>query len=402
MAVLYTSSHRCKQRAATMGGDDGVVCSICLAEPRRPVLTPSNQTFCRECISLWLAHKPTCPNTQAPLTIHDLRPAPDATVCPSASSLELVVVPMGDPSANTDGTTVDSNAANSFPISLQPQSTRGEELLWVGVSAPQTNDDTDTTVFVHPIMSPLMRATLALSMVTEMHLQVLLGVIISRRITATGGVRQNITNNVGDLYQEHPYRPFLAVYASSTVPLLVFNWAVQQTCVVLLLRRGVRWHTVLTLQLVPALASNVLTAAVMPTRFLCGASVTTTALLTRCVLEKLHRADARLGRASKFLVACYGAFFIVLFVAGLNPNVTNLGHLYGVAWVVVHRALLSGAGRTCMKHALTYAGFAYLTVIPAVLFALPRNVRIVHDDAVSTHIGPACVLFGCDIGSIFS
>jgi hypothetical protein len=369
------------------GGDDGVVCSICLAEPRRPVLTPSNQTFCRECISLWLAHKPTCPNTQAPLTVQDLRPARDDTFSQSASSLELVVVSASGRDTSTDG------AAVATP----PPTTRAEELLWVGISAPQAEIQ-----FVPPIMSPLMRATLALSMVTEMHLQVLLGVIIAHRITATGGMRQNITNNVGDLYHAHPYRPFLAVYASSTLPLLVFNWAVQQTCVVLLLRRGVRWHAVLVLQLVPALAGNVLTAAVMPARFLCGASVTTAALLTRCVLEKLHRAGPRIGRASQFLVACYVTFFIVLFVAGLNPNVTNLGHLYGVVWAFTHRASFSGAGRTCFKHVLVYTWFAYLSVIPAIVFALPRNIRAVDDDAVSAHIGPACVVFGCDLGRIFS
>jgi hypothetical protein len=53
------------------------VCGICLHEFREPVLTPTNQKFCRECITLWLQHKPTCPNTNQPLCLDFLSPAVD-------------------------------------------------------------------------------------------------------------------------------------------------------------------------------------------------------------------------------------------------------------------------------------------------------------------------------------
>lgn len=57
-----------------MDEEADVTCSICLAPPRLPTSTPAGQVFCRECIVLWLNRKHTCPNTNQPLELADLKP----------------------------------------------------------------------------------------------------------------------------------------------------------------------------------------------------------------------------------------------------------------------------------------------------------------------------------------
>jgi len=254
------------------------VCSICIAAPRRAVRTPANQVFCRECITLWIAHKPTCPNTQAPLTLAELRP-----VCPAddAGDVELAVVAATPPSGS----------------STEPPS-RGEQLLWVGVVPPDSAEPERTSI-------AMTRSMIGLTLVAEMHVQVLVGVLSMHAYDSSGHVRRNVMSNVGDLYAAQPWRPLLAVYASSSISLIVFNLAVQQMGVVLLLRHGVHWATVLALQLAPALEANLLTAALMPARALCGATAATTALMVRG-LRPLGPRSTR-GRPSLFFVGCTDA-----------------------------------------------------------------------------------------------
>ena len=344
------------------------MCSICIAEPRRAVRTPANQVFCRECITLWLRHKPSCPNTQAPLTLADLRP-----VCPSddAGDVELAVVAATPPRGS----------------SAEPPS-RGEQLLWVGVVPPVSADPERAPV-------ALMRPMICLTFVAEMHVQVLVGVLSMHAYDSSGHVRQTILSNVGDLYASQPWRPFLAVYASSSVAIIVFNLAVQQMCLVLLLRRGVHWSTVLALQLVPALEANLLTAALMPARPLCGATVATTALLLRCVQEKMFRRQRWLG-------LCFTFFLVIIFVVGFRTNVTNVGHVYAVAWTIAHRALCRTSRRadTCTTFASFAMLFLFISAAPPIAHVFPRDARAVNDDAVSTHIGAACIIFGCETKGI--
>jgi hypothetical protein len=254
------------------------VCSICIAAPRRAVRTPANQVFCRECITLWLAHKPTCPNTQAPLTLAELRP-----VCPAddAGDVELAVVAATPPSGS----------------STEPPS-RGEQLLWVGVVPPDPAEPERTSI-------AMTRSMIGLTLVAEMHVQVLVGVLSMHAYDSSGHVRRNVMSNVGDLYAAQPWRPLLAVYASSSISLIVFNLAVQQMGAVLLLRHGVHWATVLALQLAPALEANLLTAALMPARALCGATAATTALMVRG-LRPLGPRSTR-GHPSLFFVGCTDA-----------------------------------------------------------------------------------------------
>ena len=254
------------------------VCSICIDAPRRAVRTPSNQVFCRECITLWLAHKPTCPNTQAPLTLAELRP-----VCPAddAGDVELAVVA----------------ATPTNDSSTEPPS-RGEQLLWVGVVPPVSAEPERS-------QAALMRPMICLTFVVEFHLQVMVGVLSMHAYDSSGHVRQNVMSNVGDLYAAQPWRPLLAVYASSSISLIVFNLAVQQMAVVLLLRHGVYWATVLTLQLAPAMEANLLTAALMPARPLCGATAATMALMVRG-LRPLGPRSTR-GHPSLFFVGCTDA-----------------------------------------------------------------------------------------------
>jgi hypothetical protein len=230
------------------------VCSICISTPRRAVRTPANQVFCRECITLWLRHKPTCPNTQAPLTLAELRP-----VCPAddAGDVELAVVA----------------ATPTSDSSTEPPS-RGEQLLWVGVVPPEAEGPERASI-------AMTRSMIGLTLVAEMHVQVLVGVLAMHAYDPAGRVPQTVISNVGDLYAAQPWRPLLAVYASSSISLIVFNLAVQQMGVVLLLRHGVHWAAALALQLAPALEANLLTAAIMPARPLCGATAATTALLVR-------------------------------------------------------------------------------------------------------------------------
>jgi len=85
-----------------------VTCSICLAVPREPTSTPGGQVFCRECIVLWLNRKQTCPNTNQPLKLEDLKPpvtrpatrgealAAEPGAPPPAESL-WIDVPLHDP-----------------------------------------------------------------------------------------------------------------------------------------------------------------------------------------------------------------------------------------------------------------------------------------------------------------
>lgn len=343
------------------------VCSICIAAPRRAVRTPANQVFCRECITMWLAHRPTCPNTQAPLTLAELRP-----VCPAddAGDVELAVVAASPPSGS----------------STEPPS-RGEQLLWVGVVPPDAGGSERASI-------AMTRSMIGLTLVAEMHVQVLVGVLSMHAYDSSGHVRRNVMSNVGDLYAAQPWRPLLAVYASSSISLIVFNLAVQQLGAVLLLRHGVHWATVLALQLAPALEANLLTAALMPARALCGATAATTALMVRCVQEKLYRRPRWLG-------ACYAFFFVILFVVGLRTNVTNVGHVYAAAWTIAHRTLCLTSRRTQRG---TFATLAFVLLVisaaPPLAHILPRGVRALDDDAVSAGIGPACILFGCETSGI--
>lgn len=335
--------------------------------------TPANQVFCRECITLWLAHKNRCPNTQAPLTLADLMPVCSAD---DAGDVELAVA---------------SAAATPPSGSSAEPPTRSEQLLWVGVVPPDPAGPEAELERAQPVVT---RAMIGLTLVAELHMQVLVGVLAMHAYDPAGHVRQTMINNVGDLYAAQPWRPLLAVYASSSVALIVFNLAVQQMGVVLLLRQGVRWATVLVLQLAPALEANLLTAALMPARPLCGATAATTALLVRCVQEKLYMRP-------KWLGACYALFFVILFVVGLRTNVTNLGHAYATAWTIAHTALCR-TNRDAERG--TFATLAFVLVVlsaaPPIAHVLPRGVRAVDDEVVSASAGPACVVFGCETKGI--
>jgi hypothetical protein len=235
---------------------------------------------------------------------------------------------------------------------------------------------------------------IGLTVVAELHLQVLVGVLAMHAYDSSGRVQQTVMSNVGDLYAAQPWRPVLAVYASSSISLVVFNLAVQQMSVVLLLRQGAHWASVLALQVAPAVEANLLTAALMPARPLCGATVATTALLVRCVQEKLYRRHRWLG-------ACFAFFFVILFIGGLRTNVTNVGHVYAAVWTITHRTL-------CLTNRRAHRGtFAFLALVllvlsaaPPAAHALPRDARAVDDDAVSARIGPACIVFGCETKGI--
>jgi hypothetical protein len=114
----------------------------------------------------------------------------------------------------------------------------------------------------------------------------------------------------------------------------------------------------------------------------------------RCVQEKLYRSQRWLG-------ACYALFFVIIFVVGLRTNVTNVGHAYAAVWTIAHRMM-------CLTNRRTQRGtfaslvlvFLVLSAAPPLAHVFPRDVRAVDDDAVSTRIGPACIVFGCETKGI--
>jgi membrane associated rhomboid family serine protease len=228
---------------------------------------------------------------------------------------------------------------------------------------------------------PTMRIMLMLTVVAGLHLQVLVGILAMGAFTSRGVVPQTILSNVGDLYASQPWRPLLAVYSSSSIAMILLNMVVQQACAMLLLRRGTHWAAVLTMQLVPALAANLLTSAFLPSRALCGATTTTTALLVWC-MDKNYA-------TSRNATAVYALVCFILFIAGLQKSTTNIGHLYAIAWATAHRSFCRGGLRRGGLILLV------LLVAPPLAHVVPRNVRALDDAAISSHVGPACVVFGC-------
>jgi hypothetical protein len=340
---------------------------------------------------LWVSRKPTCPNTQQPLALGDLHPV-------HREGPELSPIP--SPPSRAERIALEVQATDGSSAGNETRSAGDGEMLWVGVNV---RDDPQETP---PPWTPHMKRILAFTVATQIHMQVLVGVLGMHTYSDWGVMHPSIASNIGEMYAHQPWRPFLAVYWSYSIQTLFFNWAVQQVTLVVLLRAGVPWRDVLAVLFVPAVCANVLVSSIAPSRPLCGASHVTAALLTRSLLEP----GAVTLRQQRIL---YTFAILVVFGLGLMADVTNVGHAYAAVWVRLFVHAGAAGPRTpwgvegFAPHAQTrraqvsaWCALALWSAFSGAMHAVPLDTHAV--DAASQHVGAGCLLFGCDFIELIS
>jgi len=184
--------------------------------------------------------------------------------------------------------------------------------------------------------------------------------LLNHKFDWSGALQPGIASNIGRLYSSQPWRPFLAVYWSTSLQAASAAYLIAQIAAGVLLTVNVRWFHILALQLVPPCASNVLAAAVMPDRPLCGGSVAHFALLIRTLFEWKNMPTPRW----KFVVPAVFASVATL-TFGLTRDVTNVGHLHAAAWAACHKLAVDGPYRS-----VSGALLLVLTILPVAVWGM--------------------------------